>query len=419
MRELTRARLRLMASVWAVIILVFSPAINSIGIYLLPLAREFHAGRSQVSLVAAAMAVAMGVGAPAAGWLLDRMEACWLMAAGIVITDLGYLLGSRARSLDALCLAFALVGIGLAACTLVPIWVVVLAWFKHHRGLALGLAVSGISVGYPLFPLIAAHLLPAYGWRTVMRWTIVPSLLLALPMVLAWIRSHPPGELDTQADEESGGVSVRTALLSSSFVFIAIMHMSIILAWDLFRVHLVAYLVGTGFNEQVADSLLGLQGGFAIVGFLFNGWLADRFGPRSTMVVGFIGFGLGLLCLRLTHPSAVGWFLMVIFMVCYANAGGLGNFTSLIVANTMGPRALGTLLGVLSFLGSTLCQSSAPVISGKIYDYTGSYALVFDLAGVLTVIGLLATAAIRPIKEPHAAPAEIRSLAATDRGVGL
>ncbi|HLH77190.1 MAG TPA: MFS transporter [Candidatus Binataceae bacterium] len=415
MRELTRARLRLMASVWAVIILVFSPAINAIGIYLLPLAREFHAGRSQVSLVAAAMAVAMGVGAPAAGWLLDRMEVHWLMAAGIVITDLGYLLGSRVGSLNTLCLAFALVGIGLAACTLVPIWVVVLAWFKHRRGLALGLAVSGISVGYPLFPLVAAHLLPNYGWRTVMRWTVVPSLLIALPMVLAWIRRHPPGEMSVQAGEELDGVSARTALLSGAFLAIAIMHMSIILAWDLFRIHLVAYLVGTGFSERVADSLLGLQGGFAIVGFLFNGWLADRFGPRSTMVVGFITFGLGLFCLRLTHPSAVGWVLMVIFMVCYANAGGLGNFTSLIVVNTMGPRALGTLLGVLSFLGSTLCQSSAPVISGKIYDYTGSYALVFDLAGVLIAVGLIATALIRPLRDLQPAPAEMHPAAAAAR----
>ena len=415
MRELTRARLRLMASVWAVIILVFSPAINAIGIYLLPLARDFHASRSQVSLVAAAMAIAMGFASPVVGWLLDRIDARWLMAAGILLTDLGYLLGSRAPSLGALSLAFALIGVGLAASTLVPIWVVVLAWFKHRRGLALGLAVSGISVGYPLFPLIAAHLLPHYGWRPVMRWTIIPSLLLALPMVLVWVRSHPPGAAGVHEGEELGGVSVRTALLSSSFVFIAIMHMSIILAWDLFRIHLVAYLVGTGFSERVADSLLGLQGGFAILVFLFNGWLADRFGPRSTMVVGFLTFGLGLLCLRLTHPSAAGWLLMVVFMVCYANAGGLGNFTSLIVANTMGQRALGTLLGILSFLGATLAQSSAPVISGKIYDYTGSYALVFDLAGVLIVVGLIATAAIRPLKDPQPAPAEIDPAAAAAR----
>jgi MFS family permease len=397
MSNIQRRRFLLMASAWAVIILEFSPATTAMGVYLLPMAREFHAGRAQVSLVAAAMAVASGLASPLAGWLIDQVDARIQMVAGMLIIGLGYLIGSHAHSLHTLVVAFSIIGVGNALGTLIPIWVLTLSWFKERRGLAIGLAVGGISIGFTLFPLLASRLLVRYGWRAIMRWTVVPTLVVALPMVLAWVRSRPEGEGAEDATTVTG-VDFGAALGSLAFVWIAVMHISIVLGWNLFYVHLVPYLVGVGFTERTADSLLGFQAAFAIIGFLGNGWLADRLGPRGMMVIGFCIFGLSVISLRLTSPTTTGWVLMPVFMVGYSIAGGLGNFTSLIVVNAMGRRALGSILGVLNFLAFTLCQSSGPIIAGKIYDATGSYKLVFDLAGLLIVTGILATWAVYPLK---------------------
>jgi len=39
------------------------------------------------------------------------------------------------------------------------------AWFDKDRGLALGIAIAGVGIGVAIMPLIATHLIAAYGWR--------------------------------------------------------------------------------------------------------------------------------------------------------------------------------------------------------------------------------------------------------------
>src|SRR5690606_847296 len=54
------------------------------------------------------------------------------------------------------------IGIGLAY---VPAIGTVQRWFVRQRGLASGIAVSGIGVGTLLAPPLASALIAAYGWR--------------------------------------------------------------------------------------------------------------------------------------------------------------------------------------------------------------------------------------------------------------
>ena len=60
------------------------------------------------------------------------------------------------------------------ACVYVPVVASVGEWFKVHRDIALGIAISGIGCGTLVAAPLAATLTERYGWRTafeIFGWT--------------------------------------------------------------------------------------------------------------------------------------------------------------------------------------------------------------------------------------------------------
>src|SRR5579875_4069879 len=135
MTQLQRQRGLILAGLWIVMIFLLAPCYGTFGVYLLPLVREFHCGRAQISQLAFASALTAGFLSPLAGWLLERIEAKWMFAAGALFAAAGYLLASHAHSLSLMTAAYAIVGVGIAAGTLIPTTVVAANWFAQSRGL--------------------------------------------------------------------------------------------------------------------------------------------------------------------------------------------------------------------------------------------------------------------------------------------
>src|SRR5262249_8102832 len=75
MTPASRRAWRVVASVARVNLIVVGPSIRPIGIFFPPLIKELGWTRQQVSWMATAFLVAMGVINPVAGWLLDRIPA--------------------------------------------------------------------------------------------------------------------------------------------------------------------------------------------------------------------------------------------------------------------------------------------------------------------------------------------------------
>ena len=129
------------------------------------LQRDFAASRGSVSLVfsvAGFLYFALGL---ISGPLADRFGARLLAVTGMLLTGAGLAIASVARSLPEVYAAYGLgVGLGIGL-SYVPILGAVQRWFVRRRGLASGLAVSGIGVGTLVMPPLAASLIDACGWR--------------------------------------------------------------------------------------------------------------------------------------------------------------------------------------------------------------------------------------------------------------
>src|ERR1044071_5941489 len=134
------------AAAFAVTFLGFGSA-YTFSAFLEPPQREFGASRGEVSLVfslAGFLYFALGI---VSGPLADRWSSRGFAVGGMLLMGSGLALASWATSLLQVYLAYGLgVGLGLG-CAYVPVVGAVQRWFVRKRGLASGLAVSGIGVG--------------------------------------------------------------------------------------------------------------------------------------------------------------------------------------------------------------------------------------------------------------------------------
>jgi MFS family permease len=99
------------------------------------------------------------------GPLADRFGSRRLAVTGMILTGLGLVAASFARSLPEVYAAYGL-GVGLGVgCAYVPAIGAVQRWFVRRRGFASGLAVSGIGVGTLVMPPLASFFIETLGWR--------------------------------------------------------------------------------------------------------------------------------------------------------------------------------------------------------------------------------------------------------------
>src|ERR1700694_685872 len=106
-----------------------------------------------------------GAAGPRIGWLADRINPKRMMAAGAIITGLAWFALSRANSFGEFLVINGLFGICVGASTVIPSSLLIANWFEQRRGLAMGIAFSGMTLGGAVMTLVASHAIASNGWR--------------------------------------------------------------------------------------------------------------------------------------------------------------------------------------------------------------------------------------------------------------
>src|SRR5271170_6136047 len=120
---------------------------GSAGVIFTALIKQFGWKRTAVSSLQSAVGLALGLGGPLVGWMLDRVDAKFLIMGGIFTTGLGLLMAAHANAFRPMLAAFILMGVGMAGATYITVAYVITNWFKEQRGLALALVISAVSLG--------------------------------------------------------------------------------------------------------------------------------------------------------------------------------------------------------------------------------------------------------------------------------
>ena len=154
--------------------------------------------------------------------------------------------------------------------------------------------------------------------------------------------------------------------------------------------HLAAYLRDQGLNAAFAGVGISLNAAFLGLGSIFWGWMNERFPPRyvTAGVALSVGGGSALFIIADSTPEILVYSVLFGFGV-----GGLLPVPPVAYADYYGRRSLGAIRGVTEPLTS-FGQAIGAVLSGVIFDLTGSYQLAFVafavMGGLATVLVLFA-----------------------------
>lgn len=383
----------MVAGLAVVSFLLLGSTIGTIGIFFHPLIHSFGWSHEQVSRLATAFLLCMGVTAPIAGWMLDRMPAQVPMGLGATASGIGYLLASRCHSLGSLIAAFALIGAGVGSSTIVPVTVVASNWFQERRGTAIGVGIAGSPMATLTIPPLLTHIILIHGWRVGMLSLGIPIFVVGLPAIMLVVRTRPPGAQAPRISRDNGavaGLEVGPALLAPPFWMLAGVQIMFTVAFNGVFYHLVPFLIEAGYGAERAAFIFGAKSVFVIFGTILLGSLGDRFGARRVLVLSMLALCLSLVAL-LGASGPLALTALTLFTIGYGTGTGCtSTLVPMLLVESLGLRQFSTLMGIVGLI-ATLASAVGPLATGRIFDLTGSYTTPFAICAGLFALGAFIT----------------------------
>lgn len=388
---------------WAVILsllfiqlFTFGPTASTLGVFFRPLIQSFGWTRAQVSSIALGYSFALGLGAFVCGWLLQKIDAGWIMGAGALLGAAGLVVAAQGHSLSNLFIGYVVVGAGVALAGATPTAVVAVNWFPHRRGTAVAVAMLGLGIGMAVAPLLITGVVVGWGWRAGMLAVAAPMALLAAPAALIMVRSGPAAESDLGVrypehhSSEEEGLEVGAALGRARFWLLAAVALCGEAACGGVFYHMIPYLIGAGYRPEAAASVMGAQAVLVTLGALLAGALADYFSPRPILSLSWLVLAVAVMLLIAARHPAYGIWPLAGFVLLWGI--GMGNFSAMapLVANALGMRRFSAFMGVI-----TMCwffgQGLGPPLAGRLFDRTGGYVAPLEMAIVLLIVSAVLT----------------------------
>jgi MFS family permease len=350
---------------------------DTYAVFLLPLEREFHWTRSDVTSVFSIYLLVNGFTAPLVGLVFDRLGPRWVYGAGMACLGSAFFLAGGLTSLWQFYLFIGvLVGLGVSLNGMVPGSALLSRWYRERLSTAIGIAFSAIGVGTIVFVPLAQYLIGEHGWRLAYR-ILGGAMLAVVPVVLLlpWRRfAAGDAQIRHDARQRKAGEgwtplgALRTPVfwgLAAVFFFTATGMFSVM-------VQLVAFFIESGISPITAATAYGILGLLSAVSVMSSGLLSDRFGYRQTVTASFAATftGMGLLFLMSLYPSAL---LLAAFVVLFGfSMGTRGPIVSSVSARYFAGAHVATIYGTI-YAANALGAGFGAWLGGLLHDLTGGY----------------------------------------------
>jgi len=399
-------------------LLFFATTINYIdrqvlGILASPLQKELGWSESQYGWIAAAFTGAYAVGLVVVGRMMDRLGTRKGFSIAVIFWSVAAMGHALART--AFGFGMARGGLGLSEAGNFPAAIKTVAeWFpKKERALATGIFNSGSNVGAIVAPLTVPWIAINYGWR----WAFIITGALGFVWLVFWITLY-------RKPEEHPRVSrAELAYIQSDPVELVIK-----IPWARLLPHRQTWAFAAGkfctdpiwwfflfwlpkfLHETYGLTLSGLGLPLVViylaadVGSIGGGWLSSTLIKRGWSVNAGRKTAM-LICALCVVPiifavraSSLWVAVGLIALATSAHQGWSANLFTL-VSDTFPRRAVGSVVGIGGFAGSTSGMLIATA-TGYLLQWTGSYVPLFFLAASAYLFALLVIHLLAPRLEP-------------------
>ncbi|KAL2854506.1 major facilitator superfamily domain-containing protein [Aspergillus pseudoustus] len=259
----------------------------------------------------------------------------------------------------------------------IPAFAAVSQYFDKRRAAALGIAVSGSSIGGIIMPIILSKMLNAstigFAWTVrIIGFVILPFMLFACIAIKPRL---PPRK--TRLFLWAPYKQPRFLLLVAALFF-----MFIGMFTPFF--YLTSYAMSRGMGAALAGYLLALVNATSTLGRIVPGILADRYGRLNIFATGGISTGVVIFCMTAATSNAG----LIVYALFFGFASGtiVSGASAAFASCPKDARDIGTYMGMgmaVAGVGGLI----GPPINGAILDAYGEYLRVCVFSGVMAVVG--------------------------------
>ncbi|KAL2827332.1 putative monocarboxylate transporter [Aspergillus cavernicola] len=260
-----------------------------------------------------------------------------------------------------------------------PAMAAVSHYFQARRGAALGVTVTGSSLGGVIFPIAMSRMFAneslGFGWTV----RIIGFIMLALLSIsLATVRPRLP--------PRKGKILVPSAFKHVGYsLFLGAMFLMI---WGVFTpfFYLTEYAIAHGMSTNLASYILSILNAASVFGRLLPGVIADKAGRFNTICLFGLSTGILLLCWIAVKSNAA----ILVFAALYGFfSGAIVSLMSPCIAHlSPTPGHIGTYLGMGMAVISLAGLTGTP-ITGALIDHYKSFTQAAIFSGVSTLVGAL------------------------------
>ena len=373
--------------------ILFGSTLNSFGVFIPQITKTLLSTNEESANIASAFMLMMTVAMPLAGWLLDRIGPRAVMSTGAALMGLGYLLASVSHDINSITLAMAVSGAGVGASTYIPSIALIMRWVDlKHQGLALGLMLSGGSIGSMIFPILLTHITELYNWRVAMQFIAALALLICVPILL-WL-ARLPKQAGSSSDQHNNlqrltGKSIGQAMrMPRYWLWVGLQILTTLSTLGII-VNVIPYLMSVGYSPQEAATMFAFKSVAGLLGSFTFGILSSRWDIKPLLMVGLAIGGFGILALLLGNDPSFGFAAIVAFTVAWGATFNLVNQLSpMLMEETVGQRNFGTLLGIGNLIAGVGAAFS-PKLIGYLLDTSGNYSTALMLCAGCMIAALI------------------------------
>ncbi|MEX0943989.1 MAG: MFS transporter [Pseudomonadales bacterium] len=389
-----------------ILFLASSFFLHSRGIFFPLWMEDFDVSRTEISSVVTFTLFTGSCIAPFIGYLIDKYPLRVITTMGSLWLATGYFLLGYVESYHAF-FACLLLFQSLGWVCIGPLvhTKLMVNWFTRNRGMALGIAIMGISVAGIVMPTAATFLSDNLGWRGTYSLYAGILVCLFLPLTLLLVKQEPsvigslpdgdsagPGDDDPPVQVALPQTTLevyREFLTSKPFWSVVITFTLMNGVYSALMTHLPAYLTTElSYDLYDASYVLGTAGGFAIAGKIVFGWMMDHIDAKGTVLFAVISYFLS----TIVFIFAESYLLMLLAAGLFGlGFGGMVPVRSVLLSRIFGIKKFSRVNGLFSFF---LAPATFWVLAtGYITDLSGTYtsafkvwAVAFTLAGIVTLI---------------------------------
>lgn len=350
-------------------------------------------GYTELGLLMSAFFATSGLCQTPAGFLVDRVGAARVLAAGLFLLGAGAVLAAFAPSFLLLLPAAVLMGLGNSVFH--PADYAILGHHVAPQRMARAFSVHtvGGTIGWAVAPVFVAGLAALASWRAALLASGLLGLALAFLVFLERDRLETPGHREPQGAARGAALAGHLRLFASGtillcFAFFALQATSFValqsfMPLSLHQLHGLPMVTATA---TVAAFMVG-----SALGTMAGGVMADRSGRHQKIIAG----GLGLAALIFFALGQVE-LPAPLLLAAVALAGALAGLTTpsrdMLVRAAAPPGASGKVFGFV-YSGLDLGATLTPALIGSLLD-AGRPGAVFLVVPVVMAAGILTATTI-------------------------